>query len=110
MGAEYQTFSQADLALETPAGFKAHPRSAYAEFVLLALGRYTFQSVCSLSPEMYPLIFDSKKPSSLGGDTKGLLLTGRERAVWIANLFSLLGLFFLHADVPLQTLSMNNSA
>lgn len=50
---------------------------------------------------MYPLIFDSKKPSTLGGDTKGLLLTGRERAVWIANLFSLLGLFFLHADAPL---------
>lgn len=50
---------------------------------------------------MYPLISDSENPLTLGGDTKGLLMTGRERAVWIANLFSLFSLFFLHADVPL---------
>lgn len=58
-----------------------------------------FQCVCSLSPEMYPLIFDSENPLTLGGDTKGILLTDRERAVWIANLFSLLpsSFFFFHA-------------
>ena len=50
---------------------------------------------------MYPLIFNSENPLTLGGDTKDLLVTGRERAVWVANLFSLLSLFSLRADVPL---------
>jgi hypothetical protein len=50
---------------------------------------------------MYPLISGSENPLTVEGDTKGLPVTGRERAVWITNLLSLLSLFFLPRAVPL---------